>query len=248
VKDAENDPTLEAVTVAGVVWICDKPNVIVIVDDGTKFDPDAVTVVPIGPLVGDNDINGAVTVKRALAESLLSSIALTMWPPEAEVGTLNATPSGIEPDGVVVVFATILPSNSIAMLEDAAKLEPDTVTIVPTGPAVGDNVIEGATVKVAEAELPLESVALTMCPPMEEGGTAKAVLMNEPTVFELTAGDVVCCAPSYVIVIFELAAKPCPETVTIVPTGPLVGKIMIDGITVNVAEAWFELASIAFTV
>jgi hypothetical protein len=47
------------------------------VEEGTKFDPDTVTVVPIGPLVGDNDIDGAVTVKRALAESLSLSMAVT---------------------------------------------------------------------------------------------------------------------------------------------------------------------------
>lgn len=149
---------------------------------------------------------------------------------------------------MAVVVATTLPSNSIVILEEAAKLEPDTVTTVPTGPITGDNVIEGATVKVAEAESPLESVALTMCPPMEEEGTAKEVLMKEPTLFELTGGEVACCAPSNVIVIFELAAKPCPETVTIVPTGPLVGKIMIEGIIVNLAEAWSRLASVAVTV
>lgn len=86
-NDAENDPTLEAVTVAGVVWTCEGPNVTTIMEEGTKFDPDTVTVVPIGPLVGDRDIDGVVTVKRAFAESLLSSMAVTMWPPEPEAGT-----------------------------------------------------------------------------------------------------------------------------------------------------------------
>jgi hypothetical protein len=75
------------------------------------------------------------------------------------------------------------------------------------------------------------------------------VALNEPRLFEVTVvGDVACGAPSYVIVIFLEAAKPCPDTVTIVPAGPLVGEMVIDGVTVKLVEAELLLASVAVTV
>ena len=46
----------------------------------------------------------------------------------------------------------------------------------------------------------------------------------------------------------ELAAKPVPFMVTIVPVGPVVGLSDIDGVTVYCAEAEFDTASLALTV
>ena len=55
---------------------------------------------------------------------------------------------------------TVVPANFIVIVELGQKLEPDTVTDVPTGPLVGDNAIEDTvTVKVVEAEWLLASVA-----------------------------------------------------------------------------------------
>ena len=61
-------------------------------------------------------------------------------------------------------------------------------------------------------------------------------------------GAVICVAPSYLIVIGREAANPVPVTVTDVPTKPLTGLGVIAGVTVKVAEAAFELASVAVTV
>ncbi len=46
----------------------------------------------------------------------------------------------------------VTPSYFIVIVEDAAKPVPDTVTVEPTIPLVGLNVIEALTVKVAVAE------------------------------------------------------------------------------------------------
>ena len=56
-------------------------------------------------------------------------------------------------DGLVV---TALPSNLIVMRVLEANLVPDTVTVVPARPAVGDRVISASvvTVNVAGAVLP----------------------------------------------------------------------------------------------
>ena len=58
-------PEPDEVTVAGTV-VCVTPlNFIVIVEDGMKFEPVTVTVVPTGPEVGLREIEEVVTVKVA---------------------------------------------------------------------------------------------------------------------------------------------------------------------------------------
>ena len=71
-------------------------------------------------------------------------------------------------------------------------------------------------------------------------------------VLVMVVGVVVIPALSYDIVMPEFAAKLLPETVTVVPTGPLVGLSVIAGtgvvVTVNCAEAEFVDESVALTV
>jgi hypothetical protein len=50
-----------------------------------------------------------------------------------------------------------------------------TVTVVPTGPVVGLSEIAAVTENVADAVFALASVALTVCEPNVEAGTAKVV-------------------------------------------------------------------------
>jgi hypothetical protein len=123
---------------------------------------------------------------------------------------LNVAPEGIEPEPVAVVVATVFPSYVTVIAELGTKFEPDTVTDVLTGPLDGERVIAGTvTVKVAEAELPRASVALTVLPPVVEGGTVNVSPENEPVVLVITvAGVVDIPAPLYVNVISEFAAKP----------------------------------------
>ena len=67
-----------------------------------------------------------------------------------------------EPDEVTVAgtVVCVTPLNFIVIVEDAAKPEPVTVMVVPTGPEVGLREIEEVTVKVAEPVL-TPSVAVT---------------------------------------------------------------------------------------
>jgi sRNA-binding carbon storage regulator CsrA len=82
---------------------------------------------------------------------------------------------------------------------------------------------------------------------VEEGTTKVAV--KAPKADVVTAiGLVVCAAPLNDIVTLEVEAKPAPVTVTVAPTRPEVGDRVIDGVTTNVADAVFELASVAVTV
>jgi len=127
---------------------------------------------------------------------------------------------------------------------------PSTLTkFVPVGLEV--MVIEVAVaMNVAEPEFELASVAVTVFkPPFEVTGTLN-VAVNEPVLFEVTVdGDVDCAMPLYVIVIVEDGAKFDPDTVTVVPTIPLVGKMVIVGVRVKRAEAvlLFMLLSVADT-
>ena len=92
------------------------------------------------------------------------------------------------------------------------------------------NVTAGLTLGVAALSVPVTEWVPTL-----DAGMENVLALNEPTEdVVIVAGDVVCAVPSNFIVIVLLAAKPVPVTVTVVPTGPLVGLIDIDGVTVNV--------------
>jgi hypothetical protein len=71
-------------------------------------------------------------------------------PPEADVVTVT---------GEVVI---VVPAKVIVTVEEGAKPAPVTVTVAPTGPDVGDRVIDEVTVKVAVAVFALASVAVTV--------------------------------------------------------------------------------------
>jgi hypothetical protein len=86
--------------------------------------------------LGDRVIAGVVTVNVADALFELASVALTVLPPAVEVGT---TKVAVKPPAAVVVIvtgtvATVAALNVIVMVEEAAKLEPVTVTVTPAGP------------------------------------------------------------------------------------------------------------------
>ncbi len=64
----------------------------------------------------------------------------------------------------------------------------------------------------------------------------------------IVAGDVVWVTPSYLIVIVEEAAKPVPVTVTVVPTLPVVGLVVMAEIMLKVAVPVCDEPSVAVTV
>ncbi len=99
------------------------------------------------------------------------------------------------PDASVVAPATIpvVPKNMLT-LELAVKPEPVIAIMLPGEPETGEREIEGAgggggepvTVKVALAEIPIESVAAIVYVPAATGGTGK-VVEKEPVIDAVVA-------------------------------------------------------------
>jgi len=101
-------------------------------------------------------------------------------------------------------------------------------------------------VKVAEAAFELESVIVTVLAPAVVDGVVKVVPENEPVALVVVVPLSVTPDPAKVAVnVFE-AAKPEPETVSVVPDEPVVGLRVMDGVTVNVAETVL-VPSVAWT-
>jgi len=96
-------------------------------------------------------------------------------------------------------------------------------------------------VKEAEPVLREASVTVTELAPAGEAGTVKVTpegIAPEAEVVTVPGLVVIVFAP-YFTVILELAAKPDPDNVIVVPTLPLFGANEIDGRSVNVVEAAF---------
>jgi hypothetical protein len=152
------------------------------VEESARPEPETVTVEPTFPLVGFR-VMADVTVKVALAEfeGELESVIVTVWRPAVEAGTVKVAPvkEPVLPVLVVPPRVTDTPSNLAVIVLEPPKPVPDTVTVEPTLPLVGDRVIDGVTLKVAEAVLELESVADTVWPSMVDAGTVK-VQLNVP--------------------------------------------------------------------
>ena len=117
--------------------------------------------------------------------------------------------------GLVV---TTFPSYLTVIAELAAKPLPVTVTVVPVPPEDGEREMRVlTTVNGAEALLTPSDAPIVCCPSAVPAGTAK-VAENAPAELEVTDGGVVVsCAPSIVIAIAVLGAKPLPLTVTVLP-------------------------------
>jgi hypothetical protein len=91
-------------------------------------------------------------------------------------------------------------------------------------------------------------VTRTVLTPVVEDGTVNVAPEKDPWVLVPVVPLRVTEFPPKVAVMAELAAKPDPVTVTRVPTLPLVGLRVIDGITVNIARPEFPLESVTVTV
>jgi hypothetical protein len=131
----------------------------------------------------------------------------------------------------------VFPSYFIVIVEEAFRPFPVIVTVVPMPPFVGLSVMDDVTVKVAEADLELASVIVTVLAPAVEAGTMKVAPVKEPVASVVVVPLSVTPEPAKVAVIVEEAVNPVPETVTDVPTLPLDGFNMIFDITVYVACA-----------
>jgi len=138
--------------------------------------------------------------------------------------------------GPVTVEVSVLVTVSVVV--DAGKVV--VVVSVVVGPvtvevAVVVVVVMVAKVNVAEAELLLPSVAITVCGPGEPAGTVKEA-ENAPFESLVTVGGVVVWTPpSYLMVMPLPGANPDPATVTMVPGVPVLGLREIEMATWNTA-------------
>src|SRR6266571_7105376 len=231
---------VEEATVVGEV-VCVAPSyLMVMIEEAGKPVPVTVTVVPTLPAEGLS-VMETVTEKAAVAVWEDASVAVTVWAPKVEAGTVKEAEN--KPELSVVAVATVDEPNVTVTPELDEKLVPETVTREPTAPNVGLKLIPAFRVKVADAEFENASVAVTAWAPFVETGTVN-VALNEPVALVLELPMIVA---SNVTVIDEDPAKPAPLTVNEEPAWPPVGLNVIDAITVIEAVAVWEDASVAVT-
>ena len=149
----------------------------------------------------------------------------------------------VPPD--VQADATGLPAKVKLIAEDAAKPFPVASTPVPTGPNIGVRARLVFTENVADAALEAASVATTVLSPFGAAGTENTQLkLPVPTDVQADGAE----TPLSLKLIADVAAKPVPDAVTGVPTGPKVGDRVRLAVTENGAEAELLEASVAATV
>jgi hypothetical protein len=179
-----------------------------------KFVPLIVTVVPMGPLVGENDeIVGLAAVVTVNLESLVSvppGVVTEIRPVAAPAGTV-----AVIFEAETRVNEAVVPAN----LTDVAPAKPLPliVTVVPTGPLVGENEeMFGSTNTVKSEPLVAVPSAVTLIGPVvAPEGTVAVIFVPEST---LNAAVV----PLNFTAVVPL--KLVPLIVTDVPTTPPVGE------------------------
>jgi hypothetical protein len=138
-----------------------------------------------------------VTVKMAFAEWLLRSLAWMFFIPDpVDAGTVNEHRN--EPEVSVVTVAGLVvmlaPGKVNVIVDRPEKPLPVTETRVPTGPVVGLRLSDVATLNVAVAAFPNESVTWTVLTPKGDGGILNVTPEGKaPLAVEI---DVATVAPS----------------------------------------------------
>src|SRR5438552_10909935 len=191
-----------------------------------KLVPLMVTLVPTGPLLG-------VPTRRASDLTTVNEPALVAVPP----GVVTLSVPEVAPAGTVArmvvsevtVKVALVPLNATELAP--AELVPLMVTLVTTGPLVGEKlVIVGGLTTVNEPALVAGPPAgLTPShPDIAHAGTVARKVVSEVTVkVALVPLNATAVAP----------VKLVPLIVTLVPTGPLVGeKLVIVGPLTTVNE------------
>src|SRR2546427_10803030 len=191
-----------------------------------KWSPLIVTVVPTGPLVGEKlAITGALaTVYEPALVAVPAGVVTVSGPLLAPAGTV----AWIAVSEITVKLA-VTPLNATVVVP--VKLVPLIVTLVPTGPLVGEKLaIVGGTTTVNPRVLgPVPPAVVTLTGPVvAPAGTAVWTAVSDDTVKPaLTPLNATAVVPMRFV----------PLMVTAVPTGPLAGErlAMVGGLsTVNV--------------
>jgi hypothetical protein len=209
------------------------PSKVIVMPVSLAPKPEPVTVieVPGGPLVRLRVMAPPSTVKVTPVTKLarvLGPYAPIVWEPAVEAGIVKVALQ-FPRESAWIPDLTTVPSKVIIMpVSLAAKPEPVTVTEVPGDPLARLRAMTAfTTVKVTPGTEParvLVPYAPIVWEPAVEVGTTKVPLQLSP---EPTGIPEVTLAPSKVIVMFSLATKLKPVTVTELPGGPLVRLIVM---------------------
>jgi hypothetical protein len=203
-----------------------------------KLLPVSVTTVPTGPLVGDRLVNvgGAVTVKAKVLLARPPTVTTTL-PLVAPLGTGTTM---LVADHVVGV--ALVPLNVTVLVPLVApKLVPAIVTTVPTGPLVGERLVNVGGTETVKARplLARPPTVTTTLPLVAPAGTGTTMLVADQVVG-------VAVVPLNVTVLVPLVApKLAPLIVTTVPAGPVVGDRLVSvggGGTSNTTSAEYGLS------
>jgi hypothetical protein len=184
-----------------------------------KFVPAIVMAVPTAPLVGDRlvTLGGTATVNVTPLLATPPTVTVTL-PVVAPAGT-GATM--LVADQVVGVAAVPLKRTVLAPCV-APKFVPVIVTEVPTGPLVGDRLVTLGTVTVKLSPLLARPPTVTtMLPVVAPEGTGTTMLVADQLV------GVAAVPLKVTVLVLCVAPKFVPVSVTDVPTGPLVGALLV---------------------
>jgi hypothetical protein len=184
-----------------------------------KFAPAIVMAVPTAPLVGDRlvTLGGTATVKVTPLLATPPTVTVTL-PVVAPAGT-GATM--LVADQLVGVAAVPLKRTVLAPCV-APKFVPVIVTEVPTGPLVGDRLVTLGTVTVKLSPLLANPPTVTtMLPVVAPEGTGTTMLVADQLV------GVAAVPLKVTVLVLCVAPKFVPVSVTDVPTGPLVGALLV---------------------
>jgi hypothetical protein len=177
-----------------------------------KLVPVIVTLVPTGPLVGKNSIimGGLITVKILVLMTVFPGITTLIRPVVAPIGTVAVIEVSETTEKVVPVP---LKSTVVAPV----KPVPVIVTLVPTGPLIGEKlpIVSCTTIKVVRlVAVPTGVVTLIIPLVAPEGTVAMIDVLDKTLKLAFTPLNLTAVAP----------LKFVPVIVTLVPSGPLMGK------------------------
>jgi len=181
-------------------------------EDGTKPDPRIDTVAPRAAEGGVNPVSFDWTVKSEPLAAVPPAVVTKILPVVAVGGTIAT----IEPD---VRLSTVAGAPLKVTIAPLSKFAPETVTLSPALPDGGANPeIVDWTRKVAALAAVHPWTVAWIFPVTASAGTAKvSVLSVQPD------------RPAATPPIFTVVAlsKYVPETLTVVPEGPVVGEIPV---------------------
>jgi len=200
--------------------------------------PVNTTEVPTGPEVPETE-RRVWTANEAVAEFPAPSVAVRV-PTPAPIGA-RGNEQAKAPVAFEVCVQTVVPAQTTVTAEAAAKFDPVTLTVVPTGPEAGPTVRSGTIVSPTDAAFDAASVAVNAYTPGALEGTLK-VHEKFPLAPVVPEHALPACQ---LTLIAEAAANPSAVNVTTAPTSPLVGETVRSDVTVTDVDAAFDERSVA---